>query len=702
MSSYSSGWFVPTEFQGAGSHSFFSPSIRYIDPNTGIHYIADRIDKGRFLVSKAVDQVGNNDFNCPANPITGVTQTTANIPTLCKSFVANVLNIYAFDYANQTLQIPQPPVFATPNAAAFSMGQASLVFYPKLDSTSAGLPCSIRTSATLPPGFAFANGALYLQQPFAAVPGTYQFDFIADCETITNGNQSNYSLGTATTTQTFTATVYSAAAAASLAPAAKLRSSTLSTAAASPNAPTGLEFVYPTSGTNLTFTQGRSTTLRVQTNGGSGTTIVAGANALPPGMKLTDNGNGTATVSGNPAGSAPSCSSNCAITASAPGLTSASLILKDTVALPQLPTIPGSQLIAWTAGQNNVAAIDGSAASNGTPTQVSLHWSVVGALPSWASLTDNGNNIATISGTPPPSAAGQTIPFQFQYSYGGTPGFKSQPFTLNVAVNPSAPVLSVNPTLLFQVGHAGSGTINSSTLSGAAGLSGTWQVQAALPEGLKATLGATSLVISGTPVNPGNFLIPIQFTDTTGQSFTRIVSMMIDQPASLTNFPSRLVLFTGVPANFILPVTAGFPRNPAGTPGDGLPSTSGTGLTLTGKYPTTNGFTVNSTGGALIFKGTPLAAASYPLTVSAQTVLSTGPISDKVSQPFTLYVQAAGDVNLDGAVNCSDYDLIKAHFGAIIGRPNYLDLADPNRDGVVNILDLAFVQAHLPKGTVCH
>ena len=705
VSSFGTAWFIQTEFQGTKSHSFLSPSIRYIDPNTGIHYTADRIDKGRFLVSKAADQIGNNDIDCPAKPTTGVTQTTANIPTICKSFVANSLNIYAFDYANQTIRIPQPPVFATPNAAAFSIGQGSLVFYPKLDSTSAGLPCSIRISGTLPPGFAFSNGALYLQQIFAAAPGTYQFDFLANCETLTNGNQSNYSFGTSVTTQTFTATVYGAPTTV-FAPAANRINARFAAAATIFDAPaagdpSGLQFVYPASDTHLTFTQGRSTTLLVQTNGASGTTIVAGANALPPGMTLADNGNGTATVSGIPTGAAPSCSSDCAITASAPGLTSATLVLNDTVALPQLPTIPASQNIAWTAEQNNIAAIDGSAAANGTPTQVPLSWSVVGTLPSWASLTDNGNNIANISGTPPVSATGQTIPIQFHYSYGGNPGFTSQAFTLNISVNPPAPVLSVSPVLLFQVGVAGSGTINSSTLSGAAGLGGTWQVNAVLPEGLTSTSGTTSLVIAGTPVSPGNFLIPVQFTDTSGQSFTRNVSMMIDEPASLVNFPARLVLFQGVPANVILPVTAGFPRNPAGTPGDGLPSTSGTGIALTGTYSTTNGFAVTSTGGGLIFDGTPLAPASYPLTVSAQTVLSTGPIGDKVSQPFTLYVQPAGDVNLDGAVTCADYDLIKAHFGAVIGQPNYLDFADPNHDGVVNILDLAFVQAHLPRGTVC-
>jgi hypothetical protein len=177
---------------------------------------------------------------------------------------------------------------------------------------------------------------------------------------------------------------------------------------------------------------------------------------------------------------------------------------------------------------------------------------------------------------------------------------------------------------------------------------------------------------------------------------------MIDQPASLAHFPARLVLFQGVPANVILPVTAGFPTNPAGMPGDGWPAASGTNIALTGTYSTTNGFTVNSTGGSLIFGGTPIAPASYSLTVSAQTVLSTGPVGGSVNQPFSVYVQPAGDVNLDGAVNCADYDLIKTHYGAVIGKSNYLDLADPNRDCVVNILDLAFVQAHLPKGTVCH
>jgi hypothetical protein len=200
------------------------------------------------------------------------------------------------------------------------------------------------------------------------------------------------------------------------------------------------------------------------------------------------------------------------------------------------------------------------------PTNVPLTWSVVGTLPTLATFTDNGNNMATITGTPAVSLVGQTIPLQFQYSYGGTPGITSPTFTLNVVVNPPRPVLVVSPSLLFEVGVAGSATISSTTLSGATGLSGSWQVNATLPAGLTATPSATSLMISGTPQNPSDLLIPIQFTDSAGTTTSRNVAMMITQPASLANFPSRLVLFVGVPANFVLPVTSGFPRAQAGSP----------------------------------------------------------------------------------------------------------------------------------------
>ncbi len=285
--------FVQTVLRSAVSPFFLSPTIKYIDPNTGIRYIADLIDKGRFLVTKAPDDIGNHDFDCPANPITGVTQTPGDpIPTLCKSFVMSTLEIFAFDSASQTLQIPQPPVFATPNAASFSTA-GSVDFMPLLDTTTQGLPCSIRATGTLPPGMAFQNNTLFVQFPGSTIPGSYPFQFVADCETIGLGTQfANYTFGTSMTTQNFTANLVQA-------PGSSGQASPEGSQARA-GSTTPLQFVFPSG--PVTLTQGRSTQISLVTNGGTGTTITAGANALPPGMTLTDNGNGTATVGGTPTG----------------------------------------------------------------------------------------------------------------------------------------------------------------------------------------------------------------------------------------------------------------------------------------------------------------------------------------------------------------------------------------------------------------
>jgi hypothetical protein len=117
--------------------------------------------------------------------------------------------------------------------------------------------------------------------------------------------------------------------------------------------------------------------------------------------------------------------------------------------------------------------------------------------------------------------------------------------------------------------------------------------------------------------------------------------MLITQPASLANFPTQITLYDGLPANLILPVTAGFPLNPSAGLGDGLPSTSGTNLTLTSGTPNIPGLTFVSTGGSLNITGTPTnSASSTPLSVSAQTTLSIGPVGSVATQNLSISVQA--------------------------------------------------------------
>ena len=700
--SYGDGWFVQTADippPTAPFSNFVSATIEYLDPTSGINYIADRINGGRFLVSKAPQDVQPGDYICPVNQY-GIMPFTV-VPTNCSSFVSNFINTWAYTDDSQTVTIPQPPVFSSPTSFNFALGGFD---YSSFSPALAGNPyngsdppftdCEI-TAGTLPPGFVFNSSGLYIQVPPLASPGSYQVTFTGNCNFVP-GYANIY--GNAQTTQTFIANVVNVAGSPDSIPASTVRNAATPVAEQSSS---GLQFLYPASTTSFSWIQGRAITLTVTTNGGPGTTITAGAHALPPGVTLTDNGNGTALIAGIPTGPLPACAPGCSIRASMPGLPSATIKLNVSVAAPSLPTIPANQNITWPAGQNDVFTVDGSVASNNAPTPVVLNWSPVGVLPAWVTFTGNANNILTLSGIPPVSSVNQTIALQYKYTYGGTPGFSSPAFTVKVKIGSPAPLLTVNPDLLFEVGAPGSGTVNSSTLSGATGLSGTFQVQGGLPAGLSAAQNGTSLTISGTPTNPGNYLIPIQFT-AGGLTTTRSVAMMITQPASLSAFPSRLVLFAGTPTNMILPVTAGFPFDPSGSPGDGLPSSSGTNLTLSPSYSGGNGLTVVSNSGSLSITGTPAApAAPVNFTVSAQTQLSTGPVGGTVSQPFAIYVQLPGDVNLDGAVNCMDYDLIKAHYGAIVGQANYLDLADPNHDGLVNVLDLAFVQTHLPKGTVC-
>jgi hypothetical protein len=62
----------------------------------------------------------------------------------------------------------------------------------------------------------------------------------------------------------------------------------------------------------------------------------------------------------------------------------------------------------------------------------------------------------------------------------------------------------------------------------------------------------------------------------------------------------------------------------------------------------------------------------------------------------------AADVNNDLQVTCADMAAVKAAFGSKVGQANYNPLADVNGDGIVNVLDLAIVARQLPAGTTCN
>ena len=69
----------------------------------------------------------------------------------------------------------------------------------------------------------------------------------------------------------------------------------------------------------------------------------------------------------------------------------------------------------------------------------------------------------------------------------------------------------------------------------------------------------------------------------------------------------------------------------------------------------------------------------------------------------------AGDVNMDGKVDCTDVNIVRAAMGKRNGEPGYsvvsssgiVFVPDINRDGVVDEKDLDIVIDHLPNGMLC-
>ena len=112
--------------------------------------------------------------------------------------------------------------------------------------------------------------------------------------------------------------------------------------------------------------------------------------------------------------------------------------------------------------------------------------------------------------------------------------------------------------------------------------------------------------------------------------------------------------------------------------------------------------------GTLSYSG----AGSTPVfsTVNVKTKIITGNPGSQASaesmqlhdeKTLSMYIGPAGDVNMDGKVNCADMTAVKNAFGKVLGQPGYSSALDVNHDDVINIKDLAFVAEHLPAGTVC-
>jgi hypothetical protein len=351
------------------------------------------------------------------------------------------------------------------------------------------------------------------------------------------------------------------------------------------------------SSNTASFTVGTAGSFTVTTSGYPSPAITK-TGTVPPGMTFTDNGNGTATLSGTPTAGGSYPLSLTANNGVAPNATQTL-----TVTVGQAPTFTSATSTTFVVG----SAGSFSMTTTGTPAAAITK---TGTLPSGLSFTDNGNGTATLAGTPA-AGSGGAYSLSLTAANGVNPNGTQ---TLTVNVN-QAPAVTTNPS--------DDSVTPGASVSFTAAASGfptpTVQWQRSVGGGSFANIaGATSTTYTFTAASGdnGNEYRAV-FTNTVSSATTTAATLTVAGAPTVTS--ADHATFTVSHAGSFTVTTSGFP-NPT--------------MTTSGTLPVWLSFTDNGNGTATI-AGTPPAGSggTYGFTINADN--GTAP---SASQIFTLAV----------------------------------------------------------------
>ncbi|MDX6627596.1 MAG: large repetitive protein [Solirubrobacterales bacterium] len=532
--------------------------------------------------------------------ISGTPTAAAAPPGESETYEVTVKAQSAAGSKSQTLTLTvtnpgTPPSFTSAAATTFTVGVAKTF---TVSTTGAPTAAISKTSGTLPAGLTLADqgdGTAKLSgtpTAAAAPPG--------ESETYEVGLKAQSLAGSKNQALTITVT----------------------------NPGTGPSF---TSIASTGFTTGVAGSFTVATSGDPTPTVTKFSGALPSGVSVTTNANGTLTISGTPAAAAaePGKSQDYSLTfkaKSAAGEASQSFTL--TVTNPGTPpSFTSAAATTFTVGVAKTFTV--STTSNPTAALTKS-----GTLPTGITFTDNKDGTATLSGTATaataPPAQSQDYPLSFEAS--ALSGNKSQSFTLTVS-NPGTPPSFTSPTSTgFTTGVPGSFKVaTGGAPSPALSLTGSGE----LPSGVTlvdngdgtATISGTAPASAAPAASSKNYPVTIQAQSGAGKS-TQSFTLTVTNPGNVPTITSaKSVAFTTA-------VAGSFEFTSTGTPT--------AALTQTGELPTGVVFSDKGNGTATI-SGTPAASAApaaslknYPLTIKA----SNG--AGNVTQTFTLTVNNPG------------------------------------------------------------
>jgi hypothetical protein len=457
-----------------------------------------------------------------------------------------------------TLTVNQQPLITSPATTTFTVGTAG-----SFTVTASGYPPpSLSETGALPSGLSFnvATGVLS-GTPAATTGGSYAVTFKA-----TNAAGSN--------SQPFTVVVDQAPAI--------------------------------TSASSATFSTGTSSTFTVTTTGFPAPTLSdtnfsgCTASTLPSGVTFTDNGNGTAKLTGTPgAGGTYTVCINASNGVGSPATQSFTLTVNQA---PAFTSAGSATFTAGTAGTFTVVA-------SGFPAPT---LSESGTLPSGVTF-----NAATgvLSGTPA-AGTGNTYTLTFTATNGvGSPA--TQTFTLTVR---EAPTITSTSSTIFATGTSSSFTITTTGFAkpSLTNTNFTGCIASSLPSGLTFTdnsNGTAALAGTPGPGTGGTYTLCLNATNASG-TFTQPFTLTVYQAPAITSLGSA-TFSAGSGGSFTVTAT-GFPA-PA--------------LSETGTLP--SGVTFNPATGVLSGTPAPGSGNTYNITFKATSAAGTA------TQGFSLIVHEA-------------------------------------------------------------
>jgi autotransporter-associated beta strand protein len=361
-----------------------------------------------------------------------------------------------------------------------------------------------------------------------------------------------------------------------------------------------------TSGPATTFTVGNNGTFSVTTVGFPTATLTE-SGSLPTGVSFTDNGNGTATLTGTPAASMGGVYS---FTITAHNGIGADATQDFTLTVHQAAAITSASNTTFTIGQLGTFTVQ----STGFPTAALTE---SGSLPTGVSFTDNGNGTATLTGTPGLGVEGNYLITLTAHNGVGTDA--TQSFTLEVGLTPD---ITSPSSISFTVGNSGNFTVTATGFP-----TPSLTESGSLPGGISFTDHANgTATLGGTPAagTGGTYTLTLTAQNGIGSDATQTFTLTIDEAPAITSVKNTT--FTVGQAGTFTVQTTGFP----------IPSINDGGFTL----PSGVTFTDNGDGTAT-FAGTPqvTTGGNYFITLHALNGVGSG-----ASQSFTLTIDEAPQI----------------------------------------------------------